>query len=95
MPIDFTLSDSQRELQQGARAFAEEVLRPVAMTIDRAPDAGWQVAHTLGTLEDLHAADVVWVISSVRGPIDVVELDGRTRERRPEIDAEIRRFCGF
>jgi nitroalkane oxidase len=39
--IDFTLSDSQQELQKNARAFAEGVLRPVAGQIDRAAD-GWE-----------------------------------------------------
>ncbi|MGD0702750.1 MAG: hypothetical protein ABSA02_23055 [Trebonia sp.] len=28
MPIDFALSDGQRELPRGAREFAEQVLRP-------------------------------------------------------------------
>ena len=40
MAIDFTLSDSQQELQKNAQGFAEGVLRPVAETIDRAAD-GW------------------------------------------------------
>jgi alkylation response protein AidB-like acyl-CoA dehydrogenase len=39
--IDFILSDSQQELQENARAFAESVLRPVAGRIDRAAD-GWE-----------------------------------------------------
>ena len=34
MAIDFTLSDSQQELQKNAQGFAEGVLRPVAETID-------------------------------------------------------------
>lgn len=41
MPIDFTLSNSQQELQKSAEQFAEAVLKPVAETIDRAPD-GWE-----------------------------------------------------
>ncbi|MFC5994946.1 acyl-CoA dehydrogenase family protein [Pseudonocardia hispaniensis] len=41
MAIDFTLSEGQRELQKNAQAFAENVLRPVAERIDRAPD-GWE-----------------------------------------------------
>jgi alkylation response protein AidB-like acyl-CoA dehydrogenase len=41
MSIDFTLSDSQQELQKNAQGFAEGVLRPVAETIDRAAD-GWE-----------------------------------------------------
>jgi nitroalkane oxidase len=39
--IDFTLSDSQQELQKNARAFADGVLRPAAGRIDRAAD-GWE-----------------------------------------------------
>ncbi len=41
MAIDFTLTDSQRELQKNARDFAEGVLRPVADRIDHAAD-GWE-----------------------------------------------------
>ena len=65
------------------------------LLFDRAPAAGWQARETLGTVDDLHEADVVWLVSSVRGPIDVVELDGKTRSRRPAVDAEIRGLCGF
>jgi nitroalkane oxidase len=39
--IDFTLSDSQRELQTNAQAFAEAVLRPTVDSIDRAA-GGWE-----------------------------------------------------
>lgn len=67
----------------------------VALLFSRAAQAGWTVAHTLATVEDLHAADVVWVISSVRGPVDVVELDGKRRERDPAVDREIRRLVDF
>ena len=38
MAIDFTLSDSQQELQKNAQAFAEAVLRPSVERIDRAGD---------------------------------------------------------
>ncbi|MCW2525745.1 MAG: acyl-CoA dehydrogenase protein [Pseudonocardiales bacterium] len=41
MPIDFELSDGQRELQQAARQFAEQILRPVAEQIDQTVDA-WE-----------------------------------------------------
>jgi 4-amino-4-deoxychorismate lyase len=62
---------------------------------ERAAAAGWETAEALGTVEDLHTADVVWLIGSVRGPVDVVELDGKPRERRPGIDREIRSLAGF
>ena len=38
MPIDFTLSDEQRELQQNARAFAEAVLADSAAAVDGIDD---------------------------------------------------------
>lgn len=34
---------------------------------------------TAGSVADLHAADGVWLVSSVRGAAEVVALDGRTR----------------
>jgi 4-amino-4-deoxychorismate lyase len=61
----------------------------------RAQQAGWQTSLTDAGIDDLHAADVVWLIGSVRGPVDVVDLDGRARPRRPGVDAEIRRLAGF
>jgi len=62
---------------------------------DRAGDAGWRVEEAAARVDDLHEADVLWVVSSVRGPIDVIELDGKQRVRRPDVDAEIRRLAGF
>jgi nitroalkane oxidase len=41
VPIDFELSEGQRQLQQAAREFAEQVLAPVADQIDRSTDA-WE-----------------------------------------------------
>jgi 4-amino-4-deoxychorismate lyase len=57
--------------------------------------AGWTVRTIPATIDDLHAADVVWLTSSVRGPVDVVELDGKQRSRVPAIDDDIRRLSGF
>ncbi len=56
---------------------------------------GWATERTLGTVDDLHAADAVWLTSSGRGPVDVVELDGKGRSRDLELLAEIRRLSGF
>ncbi len=66
-----------------------------ALLFDRAGAAGWQTQAVEATVDDLHAADVVWLVGSVRGPVDVVELDGKPRERRPDVDAEIRALIGF
>jgi 4-amino-4-deoxychorismate lyase len=65
------------------------------LLFERAAAAGWQTADTCGRVDDLHAADVVWLIGSVRGPVDIIELDGASRDRSPEVNAEIRRLAGF
>jgi 4-amino-4-deoxychorismate lyase len=65
------------------------------LLFERAAAAGWDVAETRGSVDDLHAADVVWLVGSVRGPVDVVELDGKQRTRQPEVDREIRALAGF
>jgi 4-amino-4-deoxychorismate lyase len=65
------------------------------LLFDRAPGAGWQTAVTTARVDDLHAADAVWLIGSVRGPVDVIELDGRAHARALDTLAEVRRLCGF
>lgn len=65
------------------------------LLFERAEAAGWQTAQTAATVDDLHAAQVVWLVASVRGPVDVVALDGKARARVPEVDAEVRRLAGF
>ncbi|HEX3614068.1 MAG TPA: aminotransferase class IV [Sporichthyaceae bacterium] len=65
------------------------------LLFERAATAGWATAETTASVADLHAADVVWLIGSVRGPVDVVELDGVARSRVPDVDAEVRRLAGF
>jgi 4-amino-4-deoxychorismate lyase len=41
--------------------------------------AGLATETSAGTVAELHAADGVWLVSSVRGAAEVVALDGRTR----------------
>jgi 4-amino-4-deoxychorismate lyase len=65
------------------------------LLFERAGQAGWATAESPASVDDLHSADVVWLVGSVRGPVDVVELDGKHRPRRPEIDREIRELAGF
>jgi 4-amino-4-deoxychorismate lyase len=66
-----------------------------ALLFERAAAAGWTVTEDLVHVDELHSSDVAWLIGSVRGPVDVVMLDGQARVRRPEIDAEIRALAGF
>jgi 4-amino-4-deoxychorismate lyase len=65
------------------------------LLFEQAAAAGRPTATTSATVDDLHAADGLWIISSVRGPVEVVELDGKQRSRMPELDARIRQWCGF
>jgi 4-amino-4-deoxychorismate lyase len=65
------------------------------LLFERAAAEGWATAETQASVADLHAADVVWLVGSVRGPVDVVELDGKARGRVPEIDTAVRRIAGF
>jgi 4-amino-4-deoxychorismate lyase len=65
------------------------------LLFERAAAAGWRTAEVRATVDDLHTADVVWLVGSVRGPVDIVELDGKQRIRLPRVDAEIRRLAGF
>jgi 4-amino-4-deoxychorismate lyase len=65
------------------------------LLFERAAEAGWQTRDTLATLTDLHDADAVWIISSVRGPVEVIALGGTERPRRSDLDTEIKKLCGF
>jgi len=65
------------------------------LLFERATDAGWDCGEQAVTVDELHAADIVWLVASVRGPVDVVSIDGTDRVRRPEVDAEIRSLAGF
>jgi len=51
----------------------------VARLFERAGEAGWPTARTRGTVDDLHAADAVWLLSGVRGAAAVHTLDGVAR----------------
>jgi 4-amino-4-deoxychorismate lyase len=66
-----------------------------ALLFERAAAAGWQVATTPARVADLHTADSLWLIGSVRGPVDVVALDGVERRRDVARTAELRELCGF
>ena len=45
----------------------------------RAGDDGWPTSVTTGTVDDLHAADAVWLLSGIRGTASVHTLDGVPR----------------
>lgn len=51
----------------------------VARLFERAGAAGLPTARTRGTVEDLHTADAVWLVSGVRGAAPVHTVDGVRR----------------
>ncbi|SOC49245.1 4-amino-4-deoxychorismate lyase [Blastococcus aggregatus] len=51
----------------------------VARLFERASAEGWPTARTRATVDDLHAADAVWLLSGVRGAAPVHTLDGVRR----------------
>jgi 4-amino-4-deoxychorismate lyase len=65
------------------------------LLFDRATVAGWGVGTATARVDDLHAADAVWLVSSVRGPVDVIELDGKGRSRDLAVLREVAELAGF
>jgi 4-amino-4-deoxychorismate lyase len=51
-----------------------------ARLFERAADDGWPTAVTPGTVDDLHAADAVWLLSGVRLAAVVHTIDGVRRD---------------
>jgi len=52
--------------------------------------AGHPTAERTATVADLQGADALWLVSSVRGAVEVATLDGRELPRRPEVTASVR-----
>jgi 4-amino-4-deoxychorismate lyase len=48
-----------------------------------AADAGLQPAIRMITLDELRTADAIWLTSALRGPAEVITLDGGSRPRSP------------
>jgi 4-amino-4-deoxychorismate lyase len=59
-----------------------------------ADGAGFGTEIQRGTVEDLHGADGVWLLSSVRVAAAVTTLDGKPLATDPEITARVRRAAG-
>jgi len=62
---------------------------------ERAAENGWRPSYTEGTVADLHAADAVFLMGTVRGPVDVIELDGRPRARDIDLVRTVQKLAGF
>ena len=57
MPIDFSLTEEQRQLQALARRFAKEVILPVAREYDEKEEVPWPV------IEKLHEVGLLTIPS--------------------------------
>ena len=55
MPIDFSLTEEQRQLQALARRFAKEVILPVAQEYDEKEEVPWPVIEKLHEVGLLNA----------------------------------------
>ena len=62
---------------------------------ERAAESGWRTASASVHVDELHAADAVFLVGTVRGPVDVVELDGRARSRDLDLVATVCKLAGF
>jgi 4-amino-4-deoxychorismate lyase len=62
---------------------------------ERAAEAGWQTSYADAGVDDLHAADAVFLAGSVRGAVDVIELDGRPHARDVELVRTVQKLSGF
>jgi 4-amino-4-deoxychorismate lyase len=62
---------------------------------ERAAEAGWQTGYADAVVDDLHAADAVFLAGSVRGPVDVIELDGRPHARDIDLVRTVQKLAGF
>jgi 4-amino-4-deoxychorismate lyase len=65
------------------------------LLFERAAAAGWATSECRATVDDLRGAQSLWLIGSVRGPVDVVHLDGVPRVRDEARTTKIRGLCGF
>jgi len=62
---------------------------------ERAAENGWRTATTLARVDDLHAADAVFLTGTVRGPVDIVDIDGRPHPRDLDLVATVQKLAGF
>jgi 4-amino-4-deoxychorismate lyase len=62
---------------------------------ERAAEQGWQTVYTDAVVDELHAADAVFLAGTVRGPVDVTELDGRPHARDVDLVRTVQKLSGF
>jgi 4-amino-4-deoxychorismate lyase len=99
-PTSSVVWASGRTLSTVADTPANGILHGITVDtlFERAEKDGWSTISGTGTVPDLHAADVVMLVSSVVGPLRVRSLDGVPLPASPagvEALAEARRLADF
>ncbi|HEY7046801.1 MAG TPA: aminotransferase class IV [Jatrophihabitantaceae bacterium] len=91
--VVWTVGNSMYTIPPGANGILESTTQ--LRLFERAAEQGWQTAHTAAVVDDLHAADTVFLAGTVRGPVDVIELDGREHARDVDLVRTIQKLAGF
>ena len=91
--VVWTVGDTMYTVPPGATGILASTTQ--RRLFERAAEQGWQTALNDATVDDLHAADAVFLASAVRGPVDVVELDGRPRPRDVDLVRTVQKLAGF
>lgn len=57
--------------------------------------AGWVTSQAMARVDELIAADGLWLVSSGRGVAQVLSLDGQALDPKPGVTAELSELAGF
>jgi 4-amino-4-deoxychorismate lyase len=91
--VVWTVGNSMYSIPTGANGILESTTQ--LRLFERAAEQGWQTVLTDAVVDDLHAADAVFLAGTVRGPVDVIELDGRARGRDVDLVRTVQKLAGF
>ncbi|HZE50921.1 MAG TPA: aminotransferase class IV, partial [Jatrophihabitantaceae bacterium] len=92
--VVWTVADSMYTIPTGDNGILASTTQQ--RLFDRAAEQGWQTVITDARVEDLHAADSVFLAGTVRGAVDVVAIDGRARPSRDvDLVRTVQKLAGF
>lgn len=91
--VVWTVGDTMYTVPTGANGILASTTQQ--RLFERAPEAGWRTVLADAVVDDLHAADSVFLAGTVRGPVDVIELDGRRRPRDIDLVRTVQKLSGF
>ena len=91
--VVWTVGNTMYTVPTGANGILESTTQ--LRLFERAVEQGWQTVPADAVVDDLHAADAVFLAGTVRGPVDVIELDGREHARDVDLVRTIQKLAGF